>query len=57
RAFPCETCGKSFSRPSTLRTHSNSHTGDRPYRCPIDGCSWSFTVRSNLTRHLRSCPR
>jgi len=47
----CTRCPKSFDRPSTLKTHMNSHTGERPFKCAI--CSASFSVRSNMKRHMK----
>ncbi|KAI9350936.1 hypothetical protein BDR26DRAFT_851803 [Obelidium mucronatum] len=55
RRYMCSVCSKRFTRPSTLRTHMNSHTGERPYHCPSKGCEWKFTVLSNLKRHMRIC--
>ncbi|KAJ3024306.1 UNVERIFIED_CONTAM: hypothetical protein HDU68_008252 [Siphonaria sp. JEL0065] len=55
RRYMCSVCSKRFTRPSTLRTHMNSHTGERPYHCPTKGCDWKFTVLSNLKRHMRIC--
>ncbi|KAJ3047122.1 hypothetical protein HDU99_009578, partial [Rhizoclosmatium hyalinum] len=55
RRYMCSVCSKRFTRPSTLRTHMNSHTGERPYHCPSSGCDWKFTVLSNLKRHMRIC--
>jgi uncharacterized Zn-finger protein len=52
----CKICQKLFERPSTLKTHMNSHTGERPYFCPNDSCNRSFSVRSNMNRHYRKCP-
>ncbi|WFD29647.1 hypothetical protein MSPP1_000657 [Malassezia sp. CBS 17886] len=31
--FECHWCSKRFLRPSSLRTHIHSHTGEKPYRC------------------------
>ena len=56
RKYECHLCHKRFTRPSTLRTHMNSHTGERPYACSATGCGWRFTVLSNLRRHMRVCP-
>ena len=53
--YSCSHCHKRFERPSTLRTHMNSHTGERPFYCPNKTCGRSFTVRSNMMRHYRKC--
>ncbi|KAH9933782.1 uncharacterized protein B0H18DRAFT_870374 [Fomitopsis serialis] len=50
----CKVCLKLFPRPSGLATHMNSHSGAKPYKCPIPTCTKSFAVRSNAKRHLRT---
>ncbi|KZT25762.1 hypothetical protein NEOLEDRAFT_1092293 [Neolentinus lepideus HHB14362 ss-1] len=50
----CHICHKVFPRPSGLSTHMNSHSGDKPFKCPIPTCDKHFTVRSNAKRHLRT---
>jgi uncharacterized Zn-finger protein len=53
--YICNTCNKAFSRPSSLRIHSYSHSGEKPFKCPHAGCGKAFSVRSNMKRHERGC--
>ncbi|TFK19622.1 hypothetical protein FA15DRAFT_552153, partial [Coprinopsis marcescibilis] len=50
----CSICDKPFPRPSGLRTHMNTHTREKPYPCPFEGCAKSFSVVSNAKRHYRT---
>jgi hypothetical protein len=47
----CKICEKRFTRPSSLQTHIYSHTGEKPFICPVEGCGRHFSVVSNLRRH------
>ncbi|XP_047445073.1 sal-like protein 1 isoform X2 [Mugil cephalus] len=46
----CRFCGKMFSSDSALQIHLRSHTGERPYQCPV--CLSRFTTRGNLKVHF-----
>ena len=47
--FQCNECGRQFTQASHLKTHSNSHTGEKPYEC--DKCFKRFNSRSSKYNH------
>lgn len=51
--YTCAFCAKTFSRPSSLRIHTYSHTGERPFVCKEPSCGRRFSVQSNLKRHAK----
>ncbi|KAF0381423.1 Cmr3p [Gigaspora margarita] len=53
KRYKCNICQKRFTRPSSLQTHTYSHTGEKPFKCPVEGCGRHFSVVSNLRRHQK----
>ncbi|KAI0089062.1 hypothetical protein BDY19DRAFT_993295 [Irpex rosettiformis] len=49
----CHICGKRFGQRTVLKGHINTHTNEKPYKCPISGCGKSFGDQSSCTRHKR----
>lgn len=48
-------CAKAFDRKQQLKVHLLSHTEEqRPYKCHVEHCVWSFTTLYKLKRHLQS---
>ncbi|OCT83343.1 zinc finger protein ZXDC [Xenopus laevis] len=56
-AFRCPEpgCAKAFDRKQQLKVHLLSHTeAQRPFKCTVSNCCWSFTTLYKLKRHLQS---
>lgn len=53
KRYACHLCHKRFTRPSSLTTHIYSHTGEKPFKCPVTECGRQFSVVSNLRRYAK----
>ena len=53
REYPCDQCGKSFTRTNDLNAHIKSvHEGVR-WECPEEGCDSKFSSKTAYTRHMK----
>ena len=53
--LPCEHCHLKFITKQKLREHTNTHTGETPFRCPAEDCGKSFMSSSSLSHHKKVC--
>jgi len=51
RDYECSLCSKTFSRPSSLRTHKLIHTGIKPFPCTL--CEKKCREKVQLIKHLK----
>ncbi|KAI9283086.1 hypothetical protein BC943DRAFT_281244 [Umbelopsis sp. AD052] len=45
-------CGKVYDIKTKLTEHMRSHTGERPYTCPVEGCDKSYMKNAQLQVHI-----
>lgn len=47
---PCVLCQKRFTSRQDLRRHVRTHTGERPYQCPL--CPHRAALKGNIKKHI-----
>ncbi|XP_058462500.1 zinc finger protein 888-like [Malaya genurostris] len=52
--YKCEFCDKRCSTSSVLATHRRTHTNERPYQCPYEGCPKTYKTNGALIKHVRA---
>jgi uncharacterized Zn-finger protein len=57
KKYICDICNKKFGRISTLKAHIKTHTGEKNFKCKLEGCNKYFAEKGNMEihykRHLR----
>ena len=53
KKYICKFCKKQFGRISTLKAHNRTHTGEKNYKCKIEGCEKYFAEKGNMEIHYR----
>lgn len=43
-----------FTQKGSLAKHLLTHSGEKPYKCSVEGCHRAFAQSGNLARHSRS---
>lgn len=54
KSHACDECGKEFSGAYGLNRHKLTHSGLRPYICPVENCGATYRQSSTLKAHQMS---
>ena len=46
-------CGKQFGKKAILTDHIRTHTKEKPFKCPYEGCTKSFAEKGNMKIHYK----
>ncbi|CCE61526.1 hypothetical protein TPHA_0A04530 [Tetrapisispora phaffii CBS 4417] len=49
----CPICNRVTTRSYSLHAHMLVHTKDKPFKCEWQDCGKAFSIKSNLSRHMK----
>ncbi|KAK7879026.1 hypothetical protein WMY93_030779 [Mugilogobius chulae] len=51
KPFSCDNCDKNFCTRYQLTRHELCHSGEKPHKCAVEGCSQAFVTNASLKNH------
>ena len=53
KQYICVICNKKFALGQYLKEHTYIHTGQKPFKCPYEGCNKAFRQAGKLSLHKK----